>query len=1483
MALEQNTQDLAATELENETLTTGSHLDFSGVVNNDPFDSFGGLNIDQIQKDQQQSFGDNPATKNEVGSPTTSQTTIKPPEKTDFKARREQLIAQSKDYWNSLPKKFEQARNPALAYGNYEFDQFTTNVDRYRGYNRKVFNEVGFNPLEENEDHFNANTTGWQDFKRMTGQWGTLFGSSFVSNYKSVYNFFSGDVSPIDPDVAAAREFEKAMALGSSSRGGFSGSATNFALNTAYAAGIAANVIAEETAIWALSLAAAPFTEGGSLAAGAAVTAAEGAAAINNLRKLRMMYSAAFRGKEIGQMAKGGMGILKSLGRAEDARSFWRLSKSGFRNLGEGAVGFINPFRQGTEAIQGIRANVGMYRNLSNFAKASKTFGGFYRDMRENWFAVGESQLEGGSTFNDIVNKEIEIWQRKNNAPGQMPPEEELKKIYKDAEAGGKLTTLINIPMIFLSNRVVFDGLFNFKGVKSLTELSEAAFSSGVGKKIGFDLAGKTYKEVAQTAFGKFKTSLKVFRNPKVYAGTFLNYTKSNFMEGTQEILQETTAGSIKNYYLSLYANPSQGGNNLIKSSIYQSLGEDVFSMKGLETFMSGYLMGGAMSMAGGPLKSLGTGTKEYLWSKFNKESYKKYVAQKELMKTQAIEALNQVIADPEKFFGRRGESTTTQINSNENMVAAKLNNDDKGFYDSKDDKTLDHIFTALDNGTFTKLVEGMKELSTLSEDELADYFKLESGVKAKDKIQEYIARAEQIKERYDTIQEKFPNPFNPTRFKKYKAAPGSESYSLYVREFIAHKAFEDAKKVAIASEYGFERAVERMAGTFTDLSKNLPLSTGSASDFTVLQNENSIKSELKVLKGEITSLLQGGADEKKLAKQKQAKYDVMVEYLDYLKKYNKEKESPRTDENGKVVVPYNEHLLDPLRDTFHKYVRVLAKMNNEINIFDNKINSAFDKISDYYNLNDDARRYNDVINYLADPANLLKYADAAQETLAEIFNNRNEIVGDAIEQYIGVHELNALMQMVGAIGAVINPADVEALYRKGKLPSSFFDLKNNKVIDKKDARYPVLLAMVEKYSKAVRKAPEEEEQIPEEFQPDPTEEEKQAAEEAAKKKAEEEAAAQAAAQAFTAAATQFTAAAMDPELESRLRKAYDMYLITGNPDVTFEEYVKNFGSAQRIKEEYEREKAQGKKPTTKAVSKYTDATTLEDKVEWIKNNSSIKRDAFNSDQEFVDYFEKQRNAIIESIKDGKTKEDILAANGYVVANLTDTNKEYSDLLKRFGIEEEAPPPPPAGPPVKTAAQLAKEEAQAILDEITSLKDLPKLKGADNKASTARILEMIAEGNLKSIDVINMIEAKRAELAKKLTINDLEEGDFITFTDGREGWIKSIDKDGTIKMKIIGSAKGEYATMTISDISKNISMLEENKKVSTDPVEEVVITPDAAEAIVASRDVMSEFVSNVAELQKINEENEKNVGTDNSANENDLLNNLGCNTNIKPE
>lgn len=1475
MAFEETSLANQFTNLENqqqqyiaEESSVGNNVDLSNISS--PTDFLNGYNVEKIDQ-QDQTFDSNLSTQNEaVNNLTTDTTTTRPAQglsRADAQVLSNQNTAILKNYANTIGTKFIEARNPALAYGNYEFDQYTSNVDRYRGYGKKTFNEIGFNPLEENEDHFNANTSNWQDFKRMTGQFGTLFGSAFVSNYNAIGNAITGKNSLLSEDEEYARMYSKAMELGSSSKGGFRGSAINFGLNMAYATGIGMNIFMEEVAINVIGAALAPFTEGASEVAALAASAAEVEKGIRLLSIMKNAGNVAFRGKELGQLSKGGWQILKTLGRAEDAKTFYTGVRAGAETFGKGFVGFVNPFRQTVEAVNGVRRGQGAYRNLSNFAKVSKTFGGFYRDIRENTAAIGESQLEGGNTYNDLVKTNLEVWHNKPENQGREPNADELQEIYANADAGAKLDVLINIPMIFLSNRIVFDGLFNFKGIKSLTEFSEIALANG--KDVTFNLASKGFKQGATGLageLGKFKTAMKVFRNPKVYTGAFLNYTKKNFIEGLQESGQDLASGSIKNYYTSLYANPTTGGTQLRNSSVYKAAGENVFSSQGLETFISGFLMGGAMGPLGSAGKFLATGSKELYMKGFTPKKYEQYVKQKALIKTQSVEVLNNIMADADRFFSRRNESTVIQSNANNNMTQAKLNGDDKSFYDAKDEKTLDHIFTALDNGTYNKLILAFEEIGNLSEADIADYFNLEQGTKAKEKVQEYIERAKQIKERYDIFQDKMPNPFNPMRFRK--------DTELRVNEFIAHKAFEDAKKIAIASEYGFERAVERMASTFDEISKNSPLKTAMASDFTVLQNENSIRQEVNLLKQEIKTLQIDGssADEKRLAKQKTTKLEALTDYLENLKNYNKNKEGSTTSPDGKVTIPYNEELLDPLRESFNKYVKAIAKMNNESNIFDTKIQDSFNKIVDYYDLNEDGKRYAEVINHLSDPANLLRYAERAQQTMRDIFENKNQLIADSIDSYFGVHELNNLMIELGKIKVVINPAEVEALYKDGKLPSSFFELKQNKIIDKNDARYPLMISMVEAYSRLKRNASATD-PIPEELQPEKTEEEKQ--QEAAAAAAQQAVVIPPAPAAPPAGSSPTSLPPMDAELERRLKVGYQQMLVTGNPNTTFEEYVTNFGSANRIKEEYAREKAN--KKSTK-LTKYTDAKTLEEKVAWIKANNPVLVQN-GDDQTYVDDFEKQRNNILNDISTGKSKEDTLRNNGYVLANVKDINKEYSDLLQSYGINEPAAPAPPAGPVPKTKAEIAKETAQTLIDGVTSLRDLPSSDFSGGKEVGIKLLEMIAEGNLKSIDVLNMLETKQEQLAKNLTINDIEKGDFITFTDGRRAFVTTVSQDGTVQMKMVGSSKGQFDTMNISDIAKNIKMIEESKTVPVEPVaEEVEISTESKEAMEASKDVMSEFVNNTAELQKINEENEKNVGTDNSANENDLLNILGCNT-----
>jgi hypothetical protein len=71
-------------------------------------------------------------------------------EEEKWKARREQAIARNKSYADNIGKKFVDARNPALAYGNFEFDPLATNFERFK--NSPCYSKLGFDPIQALKD-----------------------------------------------------------------------------------------------------------------------------------------------------------------------------------------------------------------------------------------------------------------------------------------------------------------------------------------------------------------------------------------------------------------------------------------------------------------------------------------------------------------------------------------------------------------------------------------------------------------------------------------------------------------------------------------------------------------------------------------------------------------------------------------------------------------------------------------------------------------------------------------------------------------------------------------------------------------------------------------------------------------------------------------------------------------------------------------------------------------------------------------------------------------------------------------------------------------------------------------------------------------------------------------------------------------------------------------------------------------------------------
>ena len=101
-------------------------------------------------KDEPQQLGNNTSTKTDLGTQVTYQTTLPPDGNVDVNALYQKGINNAKSYQASLPIKFAEFRNPALAGGDYEFGSKATNFERFK--NSPCYNKLGFNPIQAKTD-----------------------------------------------------------------------------------------------------------------------------------------------------------------------------------------------------------------------------------------------------------------------------------------------------------------------------------------------------------------------------------------------------------------------------------------------------------------------------------------------------------------------------------------------------------------------------------------------------------------------------------------------------------------------------------------------------------------------------------------------------------------------------------------------------------------------------------------------------------------------------------------------------------------------------------------------------------------------------------------------------------------------------------------------------------------------------------------------------------------------------------------------------------------------------------------------------------------------------------------------------------------------------------------------------------------------------------------------------------------------------------
>jgi hypothetical protein len=1228
----------ALNTVDTESINTG--FDLEGI--NDPMDALGNFDLEQME----QADGGGP------GDPVKK----KPVTMADLKKDYQIDMQQSKMLAEiGIPKMADESRNKFQAARVVEFDAKKLNVDRYLGYGKETFNKVGFSPFIDNEAKFNQNTTIWQDFGRMSSVFGALAYEGGVSGYRSIGGMLSGD-SFFTPDDETAENFARLQSIGMSTKGGISAFANNFALNSAYTVGIGMSIIAEEAALFGATV----LTEGAMGGLAAMRTSA-------NAARMGRALKQAFNTNAVQNIATGGMQLAKSLSKVGDAKNFYTAVKTGANTFGKGTLQFINPLTRTVDDLTDIARGSASVRNMSNLAKAKQTFGSFYRDVRDTNLALSESKLEGGSAKIDKVNELLARYENENGRPAEG---KDLEMIYKQADDTGHGVTAVNFPIIYMTNRVVLDGLFKFRGLKTLDEAGTLA-TKGIGFKKGvgfYDDLGKSW----------LKNGAKSLLKPKAYIGMGVGYIRRNLMEGVQENLQNVTSDAVGAYYDGVYKDRTLGGFEYAAGHAWNALGKEVTSLRGLETFASGFLMGGFMGKAQnlflkdvpGIYYRVGQPTK-----------YAEYKANKAKTRQEAIAGLNELYNNPMKYFNSRNESAVVQKHTSDVMNQAEVEGDAKTFQDAKDLKMFDHIFTALDNGTYDNLLGAYKELSKMDSKDLANFLGIPESEKSSEKLQEILGRAEQIKERYETISSQFKNPFTPTKLKR-----GTPEFT---REAIAFRAFESAKKTAIASQYNFDRALERMNGLYDNLASDRPIAKSSASDITTLTNMGILDDEISLLDKEIKSY-DGSSDKKQqeLVDQKKEKLDRLMDYRDKLRTHLENASQAETEEDGQIKINFAQDTVDPLKESYKAYLRHIAKVNEDY-MFNDKVDDSFAKLLDYYGLN-------------LDPTNLYKHAEQLNARFTDLFTNKEADINDRVESAQRMMEMSELVKALAAQGVMLEPAELEEFVKSGKRPTTFIDAATLKDLEPGSQKFIAAQAIMN---------------IDQEITtPDVT-------------PATETAPASTAA-APTAAPVEASASNIDvgiePELQIKLEDAFNQFVEETGSEMTFEDFVKVSPRAARIKTAFNKGKAPATKTTTAPVTETTPAAA-----------EPVAADT-EADTQFGENMLSDLKKLNDDLQQGDTQEEQPAStpeapvnlNAELVKTLTEErDQKLSDLMPLYATAR------------KTMMQLG-DEALDPEDRNILADPVKYLEGRIAQGEYSLQLDI---DKLKALDTNNPDNAKEAE------------------------------------------------------------------------------------------------------------------------------------------
>jgi hypothetical protein len=624
---------------------------------------------------------------------------------------------------------------------------------------------------------------------------------------------------------------------------------------------------------------------------------------------------------------------------------------------------------------------------------------------------------------------------------GRTPTTEEAQQINMQAAHAGKVTGMINAPVIMLSNKLTFDGLVRGKFAKLGSDVVDA----GLHRKLIFQPkqfakgTGKAFVE-APSKWALKKRAMMNIRNPKLMARSLTTYAKANWAEGLQELAQETIAGASEDYYLSKYSgNAMRGGHMSYMDAVSKNLG----GAAPMETFLSGFLMGGMIHPVSNVIaaSTQGSPTLNNMYLKFtNKEEYNKVKEQRDKTLKETVDHLNDMYEDPAKYFSPDMENLQEQREYQKGMVDAQEAGDQKTYYDLKNSSAAKHILTALRTNKLDTFIQRMEELKQYSEEETQETFKMTKSEFTK-QMDNGIKQAKEIERRYEIGKKKYPNPFNPDKFKK-QDKDGNVN-PAWAQETIKSKAWDNALEQMIFTQNSFDNALQRKTQILSELKDVAELDKVASSEFNHLESVRSLATEISNLKKELQSIdqLKEVTDPEllKVQENKKKKLAALEKYQTVLQKnvYEKKDDTEElTDEEQKELV-----------DAFVEYSQVLAENEDEFTNID-ALKRAGANMIDAHFLSNRAKKLNDAVNILLDPQNFYNTA-ARQASLMELIHkNKKAEIEKSLQEFLKLKDTNDMLgQLADELegkNMFVDPEALSKLMETGEVPKEIYYINDS-------------------------------------------------------------------------------------------------------------------------------------------------------------------------------------------------------------------------------------------------------------------------------------------------------------------------------------------------------------------------------------------------------------------------------------------------------